>query len=100
MSQSHVPRYSYPRDHMRPVRAHLRSDTYPSTRARVLATFDVYLVLTINQLCRVLGQDYARSRLAAHVQRLVQGGLLLAERDRGRTGDRSRWRYVRVVQHG
>ena len=63
-------------------------------REHIQALFAAHGPLTLNRLVQHLGEGYERPAVYYHVRRLVQSGVLAVERDQGRTGDHSWFRYA------
>lgn len=83
---------AYHRAYMRRRRAMAR--TNPTMRERIQALVAARGPLTLKQLLACLGEGYERPAVYYHVRQLVQSGMLAVERDQGRTGDHSWFRYA------
>lgn len=84
------------REYIRQRRARARNS--PTMREQIQAAFMTRGPLTLKQLLHCLGEGYERPAVYYHIQRLVQSGALSIERDQGRTGDHSWFRYALLVK--
>jgi hypothetical protein len=68
------------------------------TRAQIRAAFEAYGALTVTQVQRHVSKHIDRRSIFYHVRCMAKEGILVKERDGGRTGDGSRWRYTLRTQ--